>query len=55
MFTLLHNADREDCREHEKYFFLPQWKYRQFTNDTIQSMSHSGKVNGQLHFAFSGV
>ena len=50
MLTLLRSTT-----EHEKYVFLPIWKYRRFTCNSAVSYNRwvTVKRNGPLHFIFS--
>jgi len=46
--------DREEYEEHEKYFFLPPWKYTRFTRDeTLCKMLTPLQIKHNSLLAFS--
>ena len=42
--------DREEYEEHEKYLFLPLWKYRQFTHDSVRPLDRWVTVKKKIFF-----
>ena len=46
MLALLHSMTER--KEHEKYLFLPLWKYKRFTHDSVCPIWLMSRMNGPL-------